>query len=278
MHGRNVIVTGASRGIGAGIAQRMAAEGANLLLVARTAEKHQHLSGSLTEVSTLCAQYGTDVHSLVADLSREESRAEIIPAALDRFDGRIDVLVNNAAAAMFHPTAEMALKRRRIIFEVNVHAPADLMQAVLPGMRAQGEGWIVNITSGSAAPRSFESQPLNDIGTYGASKAALNRLTHAFAAETRFDGLRINAVAPRGAVITEGAAALVGQDILDTAESMEAMVEAVLAAAEFPAGRTGEILTSLDLLTELSRPVRTLDGAATYGGGYRPLPSTVSES
>ena len=66
------------------------------------------------------------------------------------FGGPIDILVNNAAAAIYQPLIDFPLKRRRLIFEVNVHAPMDLAQAVLPGMIERGEGWIVNVSSATA--------------------------------------------------------------------------------------------------------------------------------
>ena len=73
--GRNAVVTGASRGIGASIARRLASEGANVVVVARTLDRHDHLSGSLSETVQTCQQYGTRVIPLVADLSDEDSRA-----------------------------------------------------------------------------------------------------------------------------------------------------------------------------------------------------------
>jgi NAD(P)-dependent dehydrogenase (short-subunit alcohol dehydrogenase family) len=148
--GRNVLVTGASRGIGAALAERLAAEGAALVLVARTLDAHDHLPGGLRETKQRCERYGASVGVAVADLSDDASRAAIVPAALDFFGGRIDVLVNNAAAAIYADITAFPLRRRRITFEVNVHGPLELMQAVTPGMKERGEGWIVNVSSSAA--------------------------------------------------------------------------------------------------------------------------------
>ena len=272
--GRNVIVTGASRGIGAAASERLAAEGAHLLLVARTVDHHEHLAGSLNETLERCQRHGARVDVLAADLADPSSRATIVPHALDCFDGRIDVLVNNAAAAIYAPNASYPLKRRLITFEVNVHAPVDLMQAALPGMVERGEGWIVNVSSASARPAEgppFDLSPAGRvIGVYGASKAALNRITNAFAAEFSTDGIRINTIEPRVAVMSDGAEQLVGDELVDDQiESMEAMVEALVALCDCPAERTGGTLESLSLLEELGREVRTLDGARPYPGGFR---------
>jgi len=276
LEGRKAIVTGASRGIGAATSERLAAEGADLLLVARTVDRHDHLAGSLHETLERCRRHGTRVEVLAADLADEASRATIVPRALELFEGRLDILVNNAAAAMYAPNLAYPLKRRRITFEVNVHAPVDLMQAALPSMIEHGEGWIVNLSSASA--RLAEGPPFDPspagrtIGVYGASKAALNRITNAFAMELAEAGIRINTVEPRAAVLSEGAEQLVGDQLTDDQiESMEAMVEAVLALCEAPPERTGGVFESLALLEELGATVMTLDGSRPYPGGTRVL-------
>jgi citronellol/citronellal dehydrogenase len=272
--GRNVVVTGASRGIGAGLAERLCAEGANVALTARTLTQHDRLDGSLAETADRCRVYGTRVTTIVADLADAESRATIIPAALEFFDGVIDVLVNNAAASIHAPLATMPLKRRRLMFEVNVHAPLDLAQAVLPGMVERGEGWIVNVssaTANTAAGPPFRTAGSSlAIGGYGASKAALNRETNALAAELYGVAIRVNTIEPRAAVMTEGAEALIGGTVGDDLiESLEAMVEATLYLCSCPIERTGQVLQSLDLLDELRLTVVTLDGRAPYAGGQR---------
>jgi citronellol/citronellal dehydrogenase len=274
LRGRNVVVTGASRGIGAALAERLCAEGANVALVARTAVEHDHLAGSLADTTARCAPYGTAVHAIVADLTDADSRATIIPQALEFFDGRIDVLVNNAAASIHAPLSTMSLKRRRLMFEVNVHAPMDLAQAVIAGMTERGEGWIVNVSSASAQHN--EGPPFRTnagalaIGAYGASKAALNRETNALAAELHASGIRVNTIEPRAAVMSEGADALIGGTVGDDLiESMEAMVESIIAVCSCPLERSGEVLQSLDLLDELGRTVMNLDGRSPYPGGQR---------
>lgn len=263
--GRRALVTGASRGIGAAIAQRLAADGADVAIVARTLEQHDHLAGSLQEAAARIAPYGTKVAVITADLTDEESRAGIVPAAIAALGGPVDILVNNAAAAMYAPMVDFPLKRRRIIFEVNVHAPFDLAQAVLPAMIERGEGWIVNLSSGST--RHAEGPPFprsalgSTIGVYGGSKAALNRMTNALAHELDGTGVRINTVEPRAAVMSEGAAALVGASVrADQVESMEAMVEAVVALCDCGDELTGQCCVSLDLIDQLRLVVRGLDG------------------
>jgi NAD(P)-dependent dehydrogenase (short-subunit alcohol dehydrogenase family) len=255
--GRRALVTGASRGIGAAVAVRLAAEGADVAIVARTLEEHDHLAGSLAETADRIGRKGGRATPLVADLNDPADRERIVPSAVEALGGPIDVLVNNAAAAMYAPVASMPLKRRRILFEVNALAPLDLAQAVVPGMVERGAGWIVNLTSAAARP-----VPNPTMTLYGASKAALNRITDGLAAELGGTGVRVNGIEPRAAVVTEGAAALVGESLTeDQIESLEAMTEAVVALCDCPAELTGRICVSLDLIAELGLTVHELDGA-----------------
>jgi len=267
--GRRAVVTGASRGIGAGIAERLAADGAAVAIVARTLDAHATLPGSLNETATRLRAYGNPVGVIAADLTDDGDRARIVPEAVELLGGPIDVLVNNAAAAMYAQPSEMPLKRRRISFEVNVHAPMDLAQAVLPSMLEAGEGWIVNLSS--ATGKLSAGPPFNleglaaTTGMYGASKAALNRETNALAHELWGRGVRVNTVEPRAAVMSEGAEALAGHVIRDDQkESMEEMVESVVYLCDCDEATTGEVFVSLDLIADRGLTVMALDGSTPW--------------
>ena len=257
--GRRALITGASRGIGAAAAERLAAEGAAVAITARTLEKHETLAGSLQETTARLERYGGAVATIVANLADEVERQRVVPAAVEQLGGPIEILVNNAAGAMYQPLSDFPLRRRKLIFDLNLHAPVDLAQAVIPPMRDAGEGWIVNLSSATARL----SQGSSTMAVYGASKAALNRLTDGLAAELRGTGIRVNSIEPRAAVKTEGAAAIVGELLRrqpDLLESMEEMVEAVVALCVCPEEVTGRIAVSLDLIAEWRLPVHKLDG------------------
>lgn len=263
--GRRVLVTGASRGIGAAFAERAAAAGADVAIVARTRERHDHLSGSLNETAERLKRYGHSVAVITADLSDGAARERIVPEAVEALGGPIDVLVNDAAAAIYAPLLDYTLRRREITFEVNVQAPMDLIQAVLPTMIKRGVGWIVNLSSATArlvpGPPFDASSLWPTMAVYGASKAALNRLTNGLGHALWGTGVRVNTVQPRTGVVSEGAEELVGK-VVDTAEweSMEEMVEGILALCDCPEDTTGGVHVSTELVARLGRPVRGLDG------------------
>ena len=277
--GMNAVITGSSRGIGAATAQRLAAEGANVCLVARAPDKsYTKAAGTLSEQADKLAAYGHKVGVVEADMADVAERLAGVPSAESQLGGTIDMLVNNAAANSPHSLLDYSLERRQELFEINVNAPLDLVQAVVPGMRDKGRGWIVNISSGTAridtGPPFRNAQGLGRVlSLYGASKAALNRLTAGLAMELYGTGIRVNSTQPRGAVMSEGAAARGMAGIPEEAfESMEAMVESIVALCECAEDFTGRVYASLDLLDELARPVMLLDGSGPYPGGYKRRP------
>lgn len=253
--GRRALVTGASRGIGAETARALAAHGADVAIVARTLSSHPTLPGSLEEVAADLRAAGATVGVIVADLADEADRSRIVPEAEVALGGPVDVLVNNAAAAIYQPMLDYPLRRRRVTFEVNVHAPLDLAQAVIPGMQEAGEGWIVNLSSASAnhapGPPFPQGALASSIVVYGASKAALNRLTNGLAVELDGSGIRVNTVQPRAAVLSPGAEVLVGAHVDEShLESMEEMVAATVALCDCGPEVTGGVHVSLDLIRD----------------------------
>ena len=273
--GRVVLVTGASRGIGAAAASRLAAEGADVAIVARTLDHHPTLPGSLTDTAGRIRSFGVRAAVVVADLTDPDDRARIVDEAVDAL-GPIDVLVNNAAASIGGSILDFPAKRVRLSMEANVVAPLELAQLVVPGMVDRGEGWIVNLSSATAnlhggAPYDV-TESSRMLAVYGASKAALNRITDGLAVQLHGTGVRVNAVQPRAAVLSEGAAAIVGARLRpDQVESMEAMVEGLIALCDCGPDHTGHVEDSLGIIQRLGLVVQHLDASGPFPGGNRPL-------
>jgi NAD(P)-dependent dehydrogenase (short-subunit alcohol dehydrogenase family) len=271
LEGKTVLVTGASRGIGAAIAKRFAAEGAKVAITARTLDQHDHLPGSLRETADWIGKRGGRAVPIVGDLADSKDYDRIVAEAVAAL-GPIDVLVNNAAAAFYLPFDKLSETRFRVAFAINVHAPWRLSQLVLPAMRARREGWILNISSATSTLPTVPYRDFDGLSfLYGSTKAALERFTAGLAAAEQKHGLWVNSMAPVGAVPTEGTEALgvVPEEALAVAESREAMAEAALALCVTRDPKlTGRITYCTPILEELARPVRALDGKTGLEGPY----------
>ncbi|MFN8052157.1 MAG: SDR family oxidoreductase [Acidimicrobiales bacterium] len=235
---RTALVTGAGRGIGAAIARALDASGHRVALVARTA----------AELDEVAATLANDPVTLVADLSDPDAPTEVVAAALDAFDGRFDVLVNNAGLALRKSSDEVTASEIDLLFAVNVRAALLTCARAIPAMVAAGSGSIVNISSVSGlrgAPRR---------SAYAATKAALDGMTRSLAMEFGPAGVRVNAVAP-GVVETEmwrenlakpGVAdavlGLIPTRRLSTPEEVAAVV--AFLASDAASALTGEVLSA----------------------------------
>jgi len=262
------LVTGASRGIGAAIAERLAAEGARVIVTARSLDSSPaHLEGTLHEVLARIRSRGGDGLAIQADLTDAASRAALMERVTQQV-GAVDILVNNAAAAFYMPFDSFSASRLRVATAMNFEAPWDLCQRALPGMLARGCGWILNLTSFAGEmpqgkPPFDTFQQSGGALLYGATKAALNRFTVGLAAEMYPRNIVVNALRPLQMVITPGVRAM-GIDKNSpgvSVEPVEAMAEAALALCTTDVnGLNGRIAASLPLLQELGRPVHSLDG------------------
>ena len=184
--------------------------------------------------------------------------------------GPIDILVNNAAMGGYVPFDETSPKSLERCLQVNLWAPWELMTSVVAGMRERRRGWILNLTTFSAelppGPPFPTNRPAKAGFQYGASKAALNRLTVAAASECEGQGIAVNALTPQAAISTPNLVAVGG---IDDAmfEPLETMAEAALALCSGDPGvLTGRIAFSLQLLLELHRPVLDLQGEQLVAG------------
>jgi NAD(P)-dependent dehydrogenase (short-subunit alcohol dehydrogenase family) len=221
--GRVALVTGASRGFGLATAKRLAERGASVAVHVRDAERAE----------TAARQVGERGFAVHGDLGIPTDLQVIVDRTLDRC-GRLDILVNNAAVALSTRFEQITEEEWRRAFEVNVTAVFLLIRAVLPAMREQGYGRIVNISSTAG-------KTVSTLGGahYTASKAALQGLTRAAAKELGPYGITVNAICP---------------GLFDTELTRENATPEQLAAIArtFPVRRLGEAVEVADLICFLA--------------------------
>ena len=196
--GKAVIVTGASSGLGERFARVLGANGADVLAVARRADRLEVLAAEVP---------GVVAHP--ADLSEEGERAAVVDTAMERF-GRIDVLVNNAGYGTIVPALDETVAEFRAVLELNLVALFELARLSARHLIDAGSGSIINIASilGSVA-----SAPMPN-ASYTASKGAVVNLTRELACQWARKGVRVNAIAP-GYFPTEGTAGIEQGSTLD---------------------------------------------------------------
>jgi 3-oxoacyl-[acyl-carrier protein] reductase len=269
--GKTALVTGSSRGIGRAIAQRLAAEGATVVVTARSyvpslsfrGGSASALPGTIAETVELIENAGGTALGVAADLEDTGQRDRLVDEVLDR-TGRLDILVNNAGFADYGLVEEMTLDTFDRTVEHYLRTPFVLTKAAVPYMRKQGAGWIVNIGSvtGIAPVRPYRdyNKSAGDV-VYASMKAGLHRFTQGVAAELVDSNIAVNCVGPSTAVRTPGASQLI-PDTFPT-EPVEYLAETVLAMCYLPAAeRTGLVAFSLHYPWSLKLPVHSLDGTS----------------
>jgi NAD(P)-dependent dehydrogenase (short-subunit alcohol dehydrogenase family) len=258
LDGRVVVVTGASRGIGAEIAKLFAAEGGKVVCAARTLREGEHqYEGSLETTVNGIKGAGGEATAVAANISEPEECEKLIKAARDAY-GPVDVMVNNAALTYFIPVKDYPLNRWMRSWAVNFHAPFMLCQLVLQDMIPRKSGAIVNISSSAAigpgrGPYSGQALMYRGSVCYGAEKAALERFTQGLAAEVYQDGVSVTCFSPSQVVPTPGTVHHKLVSGLDDprGEPPEIMAKAALLLATEPLDKvTGRVTYSQQILKE----------------------------
>ena len=217
--GRVAIVTGAARGLGRAVAERLHERGASVAINVRDAGRAERVAGEI----------GKRAFAVPGDVAAPDAPEDIVQRTLKRF-GRVDILINNAALPLTTRFEALTAEEWRRALEVNLTAPFLLIKAALPAMKAQGYGRVVNISSTAG-------RMVSTLGGahYTASKTGLLGLTRAAAKELGSYGITVNAVCP---------------GMIDTELTRESAPPEVLErlAQSYPVPRLGTSLEVADLI------------------------------
>ena len=240
--GKVIVVTGASRGIGKGLAIYLARQGASVVCAARTVEETTgEFPGTIHATVDAIRAAGGTAAAIRCDIGEERDIEQLVAGTIAEF-GRLDVLVNNAMTPTRAPLDDSTVEHWDDSMRVNVRSLYLFTQAVTPHMQRNGGGSIVNISSGAAAHEVSALMPPGYV-IYSVAKAALERFSSAAAPELRPLGITINALRP-GAVQTEHTAMEFGPEFDWTGWSTPEDVGPPVAylAAQIDTDFTGKVL------------------------------------
>jgi NAD(P)-dependent dehydrogenase (short-subunit alcohol dehydrogenase family) len=226
------------------------------------------------ELAEWARPYGDRVLVLPVDITDDKLVERAVRAAEEHFGG-IDVLVNNAGRGWFGSIEGMADADVRHMFELNFFAVLSVLRVALPGMRARGSGWIINMSS-VAGLRGIEG-----FGYYSASKFALEAITEVLRSEVAPMGIRVMAVEP-GAFRTRAYTGFAGEPVAETVEAYRTVVEKVRAAmidqdGTQPGDPERGVRAVLDAMTRATPPHRLVLGSQGFDAAVATLAGSLDD-
>jgi citronellol/citronellal dehydrogenase len=223
LRARTIFITGASRGIGHAIAMRAAADGANVVIVAKTTAPHPKLPGTIHSAAADVEAAGGTALAVATDIRDEAQVEAAIAAAVGRFGG-IDILVNNASAISLTSTMDTPMKRFDLMHQINTRGTFLCTQKAAPHLAKSSNPHVLNISPplySTLSPRWFGPHVAYTMAKYGMSLCALG-----MAEEFRPLGIAVNALWPRTAIDTEAIRLIAGQQARMKTRSPQIMADA----------------------------------------------------
>jgi citronellol/citronellal dehydrogenase len=212
LQGKTLLVTGGSRGIGLAIAVRAAADGANVVLVAKTTEPNPKLPGTLFSAAEAVEAAGGQALPVPTDIRDEAAVAAAVAAAVERFGG-IDILVNNASAISLTPTPATPMKRFDLMFGVNVRGTYCCTQACLGELIKSAKAGRNPHVLNMSPPLSMKEHWFKGHVAYTMAKYGMSECTLGHAGEFRPHGIGVNSLWPRTAIATAALQMIPGIDL-----------------------------------------------------------------
>ena len=260
---RTLVISGASRGIGLAIALGAARRGANVVLLAKTAQPHPKLPGTVYTAAAEIEAAGGNAVAVVGDVRSEEDVARAVGTAVEQFGG-VDICVNNASAIGTEPTEQLSAKKFDLMQQINIRGTFLLTKACLPHLRASANGHVVTI----APPLNLTPHWLGAHPAYTLSKYGMTLLSMGWAAEYANAAIGFTCLWPETYIATSAVANSPDfEDALASSRRPEIMADAAMAIVTSPAAEVnGKCLIDADVL----RAAGVAD-LSRYGGGTSPI-------
>jgi citronellol/citronellal dehydrogenase len=212
LKGKTIVITGASRGIGLAIGKRAGAEGANIVLLAKTTEPNPKLPGTLSSAAAEIIAAGGQALAIQTDIREEHAVDAAVKAAVARFGG-IDILVNNASAISLTNTPMTPMKRFDLMFGVNVRGTFCCTQACLPELIKSAKAGRNPHVLNMSPPLSMREHWFKGHVAYSMAKYGMSECTLGHAGEFRPHGIAVNSLWPRTAIATAAMKMIPGVDL-----------------------------------------------------------------
>ncbi|MEV2218616.1 NAD(P)-dependent oxidoreductase [Nocardia vinacea] len=262
---RTMVTSGASRGIGLAIAVAAARRGANVVLLAKTAEPHPRLPGTVYTAAAEIEAAGGKAAAVVGDVRREEDVQRVVGTALERFGG-IDICVNNASAIATEPTERLSSKKFDLMMDINIRGAFLLTQSCVPHLRNSANPHVLTI----APPVNMNPRWLGAHPVYTLSKYGMTLLSQGWAVEYAKAAIAFNCLWPETFIATSAVANLDdGRNQLAAARSPEIMADA---AVEIVSQSAREITGNCFIDAEALARFGGVEDLSRYGGGAHPTP------
>jgi NAD(P)-dependent dehydrogenase (short-subunit alcohol dehydrogenase family) len=260
---RTLVVSGGSRGIGLAIALGAAAQGANIVLLAKTAEPHPKLPGTVYTAVADVEAVGAKAVAVVGDVRKEDDVQRAIDTAVQNFGG-VDMVVNNASAIATEATESLSVKKFDLMMDINVRGTFLLTKAALPYLRQSPNAHVLTL----APPLNLNPYWLGAHPSYTVSKYGMTLLSLGWAAEYTDAGIGFSCLWPQTYIATSAVTNLAdGQNMVASARSPQIMADAAVRILTGPAKEAnGRTYIDADVLAAAG--ISDLSG---YGGGDDPI-------
>jgi citronellol/citronellal dehydrogenase len=245
--GRTLFISGGSRGIGLAIALRAARDGANVALIAKTAEPHPKLEGTVFTAAEQIEQAGGSALPIVGDIRDEQQVFAAVEQAVQRFGG-IDVCVNNASAINLAGTEALEMKRYDLMQDINTRGTFVVSKACVPHLKQAQNPHVLTLSPPlNMNPRWFQGHVGYTIAKYGMSMCTIG-----MAEEFRDEGIAFNALWPRTIIATAAVQNLLGgEEAMARSRRPELVADAAHAVVTRPSREcTGNLFLAEDVLAE----------------------------
>lgn len=245
--GKSVFITGGSRGIGEAIAVRLARDGANVTIAAKTTTPHPKLPGTIYSAAENVEKAGGKALPVVCDIRDENNIAQCVQQAVDKFGG-IDILINNASAIWPRPTLETPMKRYDLMHQINGRGTFAVSQACIPHLIESAKKGrnphVLNISPPlNLDPKWFKPHTAYSMAKYNMSMCVLG-----MAEEFRDEGVAFNALWPRTGIATAAIEFIAGKATMATCRTPDIMADAAYIMLSRPSTFTGNFCVDDDVL------------------------------